>query len=458
MNQRNISPRPSAVRHRGRWLLAAALGCVAGHGVLAGEPAPPAHAPSAAVTPPPGTAESLGFATDRLRRIDAWMDAHIDDGDKAGVLVLVARHGRIAYQSARGFADLGARRPLRGDALWRLYSMTKPVTSVALLTLYEQGKFQLTDPLEKYLPAFKDVKVYAGLDAEGRMLLVAPRRKITVQDVFRHTAGFVYGYFGDTPVDKAYREAGIDYAKSDSLRELVDKMAGMPLAYQPGERWVYSFSHDVLARLVEVLSGLPFDEYCRRTIFEPLGMRDTVFGVPPALAARFALNYSPGKDGALVVSGDAQHDDYAHFTRHPFGGAGLSSTAGDYLKFAQMLLNRGTYGGVRILGRKTVELMTADNLPGATPSWGEGARYGLGVEVVTDPALNGNLGSRGQFGWGGFATTSFVVDPREDMVALMFTQYTPEDMHFVAEFKTLVDQALVEQAADRPVTPRPALR
>ncbi len=377
-------------------------------------------------------------------RIDRWMDEQVARGEKAAMLVLIARHGRIAYRSAHGFANLAERQALREDAVWRLYSMTKPVTSVALLTLYEQGRFQLTDPLERYLPAFKNVKVYAGEDADGRMILEEPKRKITVQDVFRHTAGFVYGYFGDSPVDKAYRAAGIDYAKANSLEELVDKMATMPLAYQPGERWVYSFSHDVLARLVEVLSGLPFDEYCRRTIFVPLGMRDTAFGIPPRLQARFPTLYGPGKDGRLAPLADASGEDlYAHFTRHPFGGAGLSASAADYLNFAQMLLNGGALGGRRILGRKTVELMTSDNLPSATPSWSEGVRYGLGVEVLKDPALDGNLGSKGQFGWGGYATTSFVVDPREDMVALLFAQYLPEDLHSVAEFKTMVDQAIV---------------
>jgi CubicO group peptidase (beta-lactamase class C family) len=391
---------------------------------------------------------AAGFSAERLARIDAWLAAEITAKRKAGAVALIARHGKIVYFKAFGSADLASGRPMRTDDYFRLWSMTKPVTAVALLTLYEQGRFRLTDPLADYLPAFKDARVLAGVDDQGAPVYVKPARPITIQDVFRHTAGFVYGYFGDTPVDRAYREAGIDYAKLDSPRVMAEKMAAMPLLYQPGTRWVYSFAADVQAALVEQLSGERLDAYCQRVIFAPLGMRDTFFGVPAARRARFATSYSPGKDGTLVVTqaGPAALDLdrlYEHFTEHPFGGAGLASTPADYLRFAEMLLEGGALGGHRILGRKTVELMTSDHLPPGVDDVAPGLRFGLGVDFLANPALAGNAGSVGQYGWGGLATTDYVADPKEDLVALLFTQYVPTDSRFEETWRALAYQALV---------------
>jgi CubicO group peptidase (beta-lactamase class C family) len=392
---------------------------------------------------PRATPESVGLSSERLRRLDRWMEGEIAARRKAGVVVLIARHGRIAWEKAYGVTDLSSRKPLRTDAMFRLLSMTKPITSVALLTLYEQGRFQLTDPLERAIPAFKDVKVDAGADSGGHMILKPPTRPITLQDVFRHTAGFAYGgYFEDTPVDKAYQAAGIVYAKLDSVSELVRKLAAMPLLYDPGSRWVYSFAHDVQADLVESFSGVSFAEYCRRTIFEPLGMRDTVFGIPADRAARFPTAYHSDASGALVAYA-RDEDPYQRFTSHPFGGVSLSSTGEDYLRFAQMLLNGGELNGRRVLGRKTVELMSSVALPAGTPYWTAGKSYGLGVEVLTDPAQTGNLGSPGSYGWPGLASTWFTIDPREDLVAIVLTQYAPRDVPFDEEFRTLVYQALI---------------
>jgi len=412
-------------------MLAAALPTHAG--------APPARAAGARL----GSAEQAGFSRERLERLDAWIEGEIARRRTAGAVVLIARHGKLAWEKAYGLADIASGRPMRTDDMFRLYSMTKPITSVALLTLYERGRFQLTDPLEQHLPEFRDVKVYAGVDAAGGMILRAPKRKITIQDVFRHTAGFAYGYFGDGPVDRAYRAAGIEYGKLDSLTTLVHKLASMPLEYDPGEQWVYSFAHDVQAYLVESYTGMRFDEYCRKTLFEPLGMADTAFGVPAARAARFPTTYTRDGAGALKPLAGAD-DPYEHFTEHPFGGVSLSSTPRDYLRFAQMLLNGGELNGVRILGRKTVELMTSDNLPPGTPTWSGGIRYGLGVSVLTDPAQAGNLGSKGEYGWSGHATTWVGIDPKEDLVALLFAQYLPKDGPFVEELQTLVYQALVK--------------
>jgi CubicO group peptidase (beta-lactamase class C family) len=394
------------------------------------------------------TPASVGVSAERLARIDAYLEAEVAARHKAGVVALIARHGKIVYFKAFGSADLASGRPMRTDDYFRLWSMTKPVTAVALLTLYEQGRFRLTDPLADYLPAFRDVRVLAGSDERGEPVYEKPTRPITIQDVFRHTAGFTYGYFGDTPVDRAYRDAGIDYAKLDSPRAMAEKMAAMPLLYQPGTRWVYSFAADVQAALVERLSGMRFDAYCEQVIFRPLGMKDTFFGVPASRRARFATSYSPDQAGALVVTraGPAAVDldqMYEHFTDHPFGGAGLTSTPADYLRFAEMLLHGGELGGHRILGRKTVELMTSDHLPPGVEDVAPGLRFGLGVDFLASPARAGNAGSVGQYGWGGLATTDYVADPKEDLVALLFAQYVPTDNRFEEAWRALAYQALV---------------
>jgi CubicO group peptidase (beta-lactamase class C family) len=389
--------------------------------------------------------ESVGLSSERLARIDKAMQEDIDQKKTGGIVILIARHGSIAYHKAFGMADIESGKKMQTDSLFRLYSMTKPVTSVALLSLYEEGKFQLNDPLEKYIPAFKGVKVFVNTDEKGRTILEEPRRKITIQDVFRHTAGFSYG-FGDTPVDKAYQQAGIDFEKMDSLKELVDKLATCPLLYQPGERWVYSLAHDVQAYLVEYFSGMRFDKYVQSRITQPLGMKDAVFGIPKEYVGRYTTNYGPKKEGGIQPIDKPANSGYARFTDHPFGGLSLSSTTMDYYRFAQMLLNRGKLDNVRILGRKTVELMTANNLPPQIPDigMGGGTGYGLGVSSLISPALAANLGSPGNFGWGGAATTHVIIDPKEDMVALYFTQFMPSDMSVIGRFQTLVYQALVD--------------
>jgi CubicO group peptidase (beta-lactamase class C family) len=396
---------------------------------------------------PHAAPESVGFSSERLKRIDRWMGEEVDAGHKSGAVVLIARHGRVVYEKAYGYADAARRTPLRTDAIFRLFSMSKPITSVALLTLYEQGRFQLTDPLSRIVPAFKDMKVYAGTDSAGNMTLVPAQHAITLQDVFRHTAGFAYGaYFDSNPVDKAYATAGATYTGSASLEELVQKVAREPLLYEPGSRYVYSFAHDVQAYLVQQLSGESFDAYCRHAVFEPLGMRDTVFGEPADRAARIPTAYHAGADGTLTAF-TPEEDVYRLFGTRPFGGLSMSAPAEDYLRFAQMLLNGGQLNGVRVLSRKTVELMTSDNLPPGTqrPDWMAGQGYGLGVGVMEDPALAGNLGSKGSYGWPGAASTWFVIDPHEDLIGMIFTQYYPRDVRFNSEFETLLYQSLAEQ-------------
>ncbi len=405
-----------------------------------------AAGPAPAAVLPPSTPAAAGLSAERLARLDHYIDAEIAARRKAGAVVLIARHGKLAYLKAYGEADTASHRPMPTDALFRIHSMTKPITSVALLTLYEQGRFQLSDPLEKYLPAFKGVKVYKGPAPNGEMELEDAQRLITVEDVFRHTAGFTYGYFGSTPVDRAYRAAGVGYGEVHSVGELTDKLATMPLLFQPGARWNYGFAHDVQARLVEVLSGMPFDAYCRKVIFGPLGMKDTVFGVPPALKSRFASIYHPDAEGHLLpgdgMAGDG--DSYARGTASPFGGTSVATTAGDYLRFAQMLLNGGRLGSVRVLSRKSVELMTQDHLGAAIAPVSPGQGYGLGVGVITSPAQYGQLSSVGEFRWSGYATTGMLIDPREQMVAIVMAQYLPEDFPFIDQWTTLVYQSIVD--------------
>ena len=370
--------------------------------------------------------------------------AYVDAGRTPGVVTLIARHGKVVHVDAYGKADLATGRPTRSDDLFRMYSMTKPITSVALLMLYEEGKFQLTDPLSRFFPAFADVKVYAGSTPAGSMLLEAPRRPITIQDVFRHTAGFTYGLFGDTPVDKAYQK--VDILATD-LNGLMDKLSKLPLLYQPGERWVYSVAHDVQAALVEKLSGQKFDDFVRQRIFTPLQMTESVFKVPSDKKSRVPMLYSTGRDGKLTPDTSALGRDYGDVV---FGGYSISTTIGDYARFAQMLLNKGQLDGARVLSPKTVELMATNHLSAAALAappigigLGPGTGYGLGVSVLMDPAERGNLGSVGEFGWSGAAATHVLIDPKEDLVALYCTQLMMGDFALRAEFATMLYQSIV---------------
>jgi CubicO group peptidase (beta-lactamase class C family) len=409
----------------------------------------------------------VGLSAERLARLDAAMQAEVDAGRKAGIVALIARRGRVAHLKAFGMAERESNAQMRIDSLFRLYSMTKPITSVALLMLYEEGKFQLSDPLEKYIPAFKGVQVLAGMDGE-RMLLTPARRPPTIHDVFRHTAGFSYGFNPQDPIDRAYAQNGVDFGTSPSLKQLVAvDLPKLPLLYQPGERWVYSVAHDVQAYLVEHFSGMPFDQFCRERIFRPLGMTDATFGVPKSVVARYTANYAP-RDPANPASGLVAVETregvapqgapnaspiaagYGRYTDIPFGGLSISSTAMDYALFGQMLVNGGELNGTRLLGTKTVELMTSNNLPphipgisvGGPPSGALG--YGLGVSVMLRPPEGGNLGSKGTFGWAGAASTWAILDPEEELVLILMSQYMVADFDFAGRFQTLAYAAIVD--------------
>ena len=396
----------------------------------------------------------LGFSVDRLARIDRWMDQQVASGKLAGLSVAIQRRGQPVFFKATGLRDEERRLPFEADTVVRIYSMTKPVTSVAAMMLFEEGRFLLDDPLSKYLPEFANQRVM-GAGGFGFGGAVPAERDISVHDLFVHTSGLTYGFMMATQVDALYREKGIDFQTSeDTLAELVTKAAKLPLLAQPGKAWNYSISTDVLGRLVEVISGQPFDVFVRERILKPLKMHDTDFHVHAGKASRFASCYVKPPEKARVLFDDAQKSRFLQPGKLPSGGGGLVSTASDYMRFAQMLLNKGELDGARILGRKTVEYMTRNHLPGdlasmGTPRFAEtnynGIGFGLGFSIVLDPARAEVMGSAGEYAWGGLASTAFWCDPEEDLAVVFLTQLIPSSAYPLRrELRSLVYQALVD--------------
>ena len=400
--------------------------------------------------------DQVGLSSVRLARLDKVMQTYVDEDRLAGVVTLIARHGKIAHLSAVGKMDLESGDAMKTDSLFRLHSMTKPITSVALLMLYEEGLFQLTDTVESHIPVFKDLKVYDGVNDKGEMVLMDQKRKMTIHDIFRHTAGLGYGW-GDTPVDEAYRKAGIESSPLIKLNALVNILGTLPLLYQPGERWVYSYAHDVQAYLVEQFSGMAFDEFLQKRLFEPLGMADTSFGLPQEKMDRLTTLYGPLDNQDVIAINTVPEpgiaplekpatSEYLKHGDYPAGGTGLVSTAEDYFRFAQMLLDGGKYNDTQILSPKTVELMTLNHIPSdlwqSQPFGGGG--YGLGVSVRPEQATIDIIGSAGQFGWAGAATTYVIIDPIENMVSIMLIQYKPLIVPLFNQFQTLVYQAIID--------------
>jgi CubicO group peptidase (beta-lactamase class C family) len=326
------------------------------------------------------------------------------------------------------------------NTLFRIYSMTKPITTVAALMLYENGHFQLDDPVAEYLPAFEGVQVY-DTTATGAPTRVEPRRPMTIQDLMRHTSGLTYGVFGNTPVDSMYQAAGV-LDPTRTLASAVDTLATLPLLHPPGTQWHYSVSTDVLGRLVEVVSGQSLDTFFRTRIFEPLDMDDTMFEVPADEMDRFSTSYTVNRSGDLVVQDRRADSRFAAPVALLSGGGGLVSTMDDYLRFARMLLNDGAVDGTRLLSPKTVDLMTQNHLDGTfEPGWG----FGLGVQVATDLPDASTIGSEGMYGWSGFASTYFFVDPKEELIGMVWTQLVPEGRYPIGpEFRVGVYQSIVE--------------
>jgi CubicO group peptidase (beta-lactamase class C family) len=400
---------------------------------------------------PSAKPEAVGLSSERLGRIGATVQRDIDDKRIAGMVTLVIRHGQVAWFDARGTADREAGKPMRTDALFRICSMTKPITSTAVMMLYEQGKFLLEDPISRYLPEFKNPKVLVK-PATGPSYTVAATREIKIGDLLRHTSGLTYPWNAD--LGKAYDDAGIGdgLAQFDgTIAEDVKRLAALPLLFNPGERFEYSLSIDVLGRLVEVVSGMPLDQYFKTRILDPLGMKDTFFYVPDAKLSRLATVYTyydgvglarfpdtPVAEGTSIFTADYPYKG----PRKLFsGGAGLTSTAMDYARFCMMMLNGGKLGNVRILSRKSVELMTHDQMGAIDREHAFG--IGFGIDGVKGPLPE--LGSAGAFSWGGFYYTSFIVDPKEDMIVISMAQLHPTGgLALDAKVKVLAYQALTD--------------
>jgi CubicO group peptidase (beta-lactamase class C family) len=394
--------------------------------------------------------EKVGFSSERLGRINAVMQKYVDEGKCAGILTMVARRGQIAHLDCFGMMDVEAGKPMQPDTIFRIFSMSKPVTSVAVMMLYEEGFFQLNTPVSEFIPGFEDTKVFVQ-ETESGLELADMEREMTIHDLLTHTSGLSYGFHEDTPVDALYRDARQNLGGGATLEKMVETLSTLPLAFQPGQGWRYSFSTDVLGYVVQVICGQSFDVFLQQRIFEPLGMVDTGFYVPAAKIDRFAALYGGAGEGELELMEAPATGRYAKPPAFLSGGGGLVSTVHDYVRFAQMLLNGGELDSARLLGRKTVELMMMNHLPeallpftvnpGEPPAWGYG--FGLGGKVMMDPARAGVLGSRGEYSWSGAASTGFWVDPREEVVGLIMTQLMPYQP-LVNVLRVLVYQALAD--------------
>jgi CubicO group peptidase (beta-lactamase class C family) len=379
---------------------------------------------------PVASPESVGFSSQRLENLHAVMQQVVDSKQIPGAVTILARHGKVVDYRAYGVMDVASGAPMTKDAIFRDFSMTKPVTGVAMMILFEEGKWLPSDPIAKYIPEFAHLKVYKGMGANGQMLLEDPNHPPTMAELMSHTAGFTYGFFGDTPVDRMYREQKV--MDSASLQEMIDKLAKIPLVYQPGTEWRYSMSMDIEGYIVQKLSGKSLPDFMREHIFEPLGMQDTGFYVPADKRSRFVTVYHRDANGQLVPgTGGLPGRDYAEQPAMPSGGGGLVSTAADYYRFAQMLGDGGELDGHRILAPVTVKLMTSNHLAQAllTGEWGIGTQimrpglgYGYNCAVEYDPAEANLAGGAGTFYWDGAAGTWFWVDPANDIVFVGMVQ------------------------------------
>ncbi len=398
--------------------------------------------------------EDVGVSSERLARVNAWARRWVDDGKLPCMVTMLARHGKIVHFDAYGMADVKRETRVAPDTIFRFYSMTKPLTSTAIMMLYEEGRFQLDDPITRFLPCFRNMRVAVG-GMRGKLETVPAIREITFRDLLTHTSGLTYGFMEATPVDGQYRDRGVDFQTSDkSLAEVVEIAADIPLIAQPGAEWNYSIATDVLGHLVAVISGKPFADFLRERVTGPLGMVDTSFHVPADKLPRFAANYTATSEGRLMLIDEPQKSIFGTKRQIASGGGGLTSTANDYMRFCQMMLNKGEFNGVRLLGRKTVELMMTNHLRGDMAAMGqprfsessyEGIGFGLGFSVTLDPARAQILGSAGECAWGGAASTAFWIDPVEDLAVIMLTQLMPSSTYPIRrELRVLTYQALID--------------
>ncbi len=386
--------------------------------------------------------EAAGMSAARLARIRPMLEAAVREGEQVGVVTMIARNGKLVEVDSAGYADREAGTPMRPATLFRLASMTKAVTSVAVMILVEEGKLLLSDPLSRYIPAFREMRVavVSGPDSARTVRYEPARRQITIRDLLTHRSGLAYGFLDTGPVGDAYRAAGVSdgVARGDpaTMADNVERLARQPLVHQPGAAWTYGLSTDVLGRVVEVVSGKTLAEFMQERIFAPLKLHDTFFSVPDDQLGRLVTPYHPDSarglvpmdstvesfgNGHLQMAGKPTHGSKIYFS----GGAGLIGTSGDYVRFLQMLANGGELDGVRILGRNTVELMTASHTRDLPNPLGPGNGFGLGFQILEDPGSAGTYGSPGSFAWSGIYGTAFWVDPKEHLVAVMMIQRFP---------------------------------
>ncbi|MGL3214398.1 serine hydrolase domain-containing protein [Bradyrhizobium sp. BR 1433] len=420
------------------------------------------------LAPTPASPESAGMSTTALNRLEAHLKSrYIDAGRFPGTQVLIYRRGKIVHSTVQGFADLERKAPVKDDTIYRIYSMTKPITSVAFMMLVEEGKVALDEPVAKYIPEWKNLGVFVAGTAPA-FLIRPPTRPMQIVDLLRHTSGLTYGFQQRSNVDAAYREKKIgEVIKAGTLDGMIEDLAKIPLEFSPGEAWNYSVSTDVLGYLVGKISGVPFEQFLKERIFKPLGMNDTDFFVPADKAHRFAACYSADpqggfnplaaeRKGTLTLQDDPTTSSFLAPPSLISGGGGLCSTAADYLTFCRALLNGGELGGVRLLGPKTLKLMTSNHLPGGVdlPAMSRsmfaeaaynGIGFGLGFAVTMHPSQTLIAGSPGEFNWGGAATTSFFIDPAEELITIFMTQVLPSSAYPLRrELRTMVYAAITE--------------
>jgi CubicO group peptidase (beta-lactamase class C family) len=407
--------------------------------------------------------KAAGFAPGRLDRIaDHLKRAYIDNGKIAGCQVAVTRKGHLAYFKSLGQMDRERAKPMADDTIFRIYSMTKPITSVALMTLYERGYFQLNDPVHRFIPEWRDQRVWMSGDGSA-METVKPNRPVSMRDMLGHTGGLTYGSLlaslgapdSGHPVDKEYARLGVRRGDGEDLRQFVSKLGKVPLRYQPGERWMYSLSTDVCGALVEIISGKRFDKYLQDEIFEPLKMKDTSFVVPKEKLSRFAANYQRGSDKSMKLVDDPEKSTYLKEPTFFSGGGGLTGTTADYVRFCDMLRRGGELDGARILGSRTIDLMHRNHLKdnkdltqmaigGFSETANEGVGFGLGFACTLDSVLSGSIVGTDWY-WGGAASTIFWVDEVDDLAVVFMTQLMPSGaFNFRGQLKSLVYSAIAD--------------
>jgi CubicO group peptidase (beta-lactamase class C family) len=414
----------------------------------------------------PTSPESAGMSRAALDRVEAHLkQRYIETGRFPGTQLLVYRRGKVVHSAVQGYADLERKVPVRDDTIFRIYSMTKPITSVAFMMLFEEGRVALDEPVHKYIPEWKNLGVFAAGNAPA-FLTRPPSRPMLIVDLLRHTSGLTYGFQQRSNVDAAYREKKIgDVVKAGTLQTMIEDLANIPLEFSPGEAWNYSLSTDVVGYLIGKISGRPFEQFLKERIFDPLGMNDTDFYVPADKAHRLAACYSADpqggmtfhateRKGSLTLQDDPTTSSFLLPPALVSGGGGLCSTVADYLIFCRALLNGGELDGVRLLGPKTLKLMTSNHLPNGldlpamsrslfSEATYNGIGFGLGFSVTMDPAKTLIPGSAGEYSWGGAATTSFWVDPAEELIAIFMTQVLPSSAYPIRrELRTMVYAAI----------------